>query len=284
MKRWVSLAAAGLMCGGVMLGVPGIAGAATSAPSAQAVQPGGRMIRVPGNASSSPTISLNWSGYAAVSKTPFTSVGSTFVQPAAKCPGIPLQLTSNWVGLDGFNTGTVEQDGTSIQCGGKNHTTPIYKAWIEMFPKPSVNVFTVKPGDTMHASVHFKGGKFTLTITDRTSGKSHTTTAPCADCKRASAEWIIERPAFCANKTCTKAILAELANFRSSTMSGATASVAGGAVRNAGSFHNFPINMINGLKRGFISLDTVGSLSGRSFTATWDRHGTTVPLTLGPNG
>jgi hypothetical protein len=65
-------------------------------------------------------------------------------------------------------------------------------------------------------------------------------------------------------------------------MSGATASVAGGAVKNAGGFHNFPINMINNMQRGFISLDTVSPLSGPSFTATWDRHGTTVPITLGP--
>lgn len=178
----------------------------------------------------------------------------------------------------------MEQDGTSIQCGGKNHTTPIYRAWIEMYPRPSVNVFPVKPGDIMHASVRYAGGKFALTIADRTSGRSHTTVGPCTSCQRASAEWIIERPAFCANKTCTKAILAELANFGTSTMSGATASVAGGPARKVGSFQNYPINMINNVTRGFVSLDTVSPLSGPSFTATWDRHGTTVPLTLGPNG
>jgi hypothetical protein len=32
---------------------------------------------------------------------------------------------------------------------------------------------------------------------------------------------------------------------------------------------------------GFISLDTVGPLSGKSFTATWDRSGNTEPISLG---
>jgi hypothetical protein len=29
---------------------------------------------------------------------------------------------------------------------------------------------------------------------------------------------------------------------------------------------------------GFISLDTVGAVSGKSFTATWDRPGNTYPI------
>jgi hypothetical protein len=32
---------------------------------------------------------------------------------------------------------------------------------------------------------------------------------------------------------------------------------------------------------GFISLDTVSPLSGKTFTATWDRSGGTVPISLG---
>lgn len=285
MKRLVSLAAAGLMCGGLMLAVPGAAGAATSHASTptSATQPGGRIIRAAGYGTGDATISLNWSGYAATSKTPFNSVHSTFVQPSVKCPGIKHQFTSNWVGLDGFNDETVEQDGTFSRCTGPDHTTPAYWAWVEMFPLPSVNVFRVQPGDVIAASVKYAKGNFTLTIADLTSGKSHTTVASCSSCRRASAEWIIERPAQCANKSCSKALLTELANFRTTTMSANTASLDGGQVKNVGGFHNVPIYMVNNLKRGFISLDTVSPLSGPSFTATWDRHGTTVPITLGPD-
>jgi hypothetical protein len=284
MKRLISLAAAGLMCGAAALAVPGVAGAATSTPNVHTAvpQPGGRIVRAAGH-SSSPTVSLNWSGYAALSKSPFRSVHSTFVQPSVRCPGIAKQWSSNWVGLDGFNDQTVEQDGTFSFCGGKNHTTPAYEAWIEMYPQPSVNAFPVRPGDIMSASVDYAHGKFTLKIADLTTGKSRTTVASCASCKRASAEWIIERPALCANSTCTKAVLTELADYGSTSMSDSTAAVAGGPVKTVGHFQNSPIDMIDNLSRGFISLDTVGALSGPSFTATWDRHGKVTPIQLGPD-
>jgi Peptidase A4 family len=281
MKRLLSLASVGLMCAGTIAGTLGVAGAATLPGRDVAFQPGGPIIKVPGN-SSLPTVSLNWSGYAAVSKTPFNYVHSTFVQPSVRCPGIANQLTSNWVGLDGFTNQTVEQDGTFGFCGGPNHTTPRYEAWIEMYPMPSVNVFAVHAGDIINEQVSYAGGEFTLSVSDLTTGKSSTTRAACSSCKRASAEWIIERPAICLNRTCTKAALTELADYGTSTMSADQASVDGGPVMNVGKFLNYPIFMICPIHSGFISLDTVGPLQGPSFTATWDRHGTITPITLGP--
>jgi hypothetical protein len=68
------------------------------------------------------TVSLNWSGYAATSSSKFNYVHSTFVQPKAICDGGTFQWSSDWVGLDGFNNGTVEQDGTFMNCGGKSAT------------------------------------------------------------------------------------------------------------------------------------------------------------------
>ena len=53
-----------------------------------------------------PTISENWSGYAATSGKKFNYVHSTFVQPAITCPGVKNEWTSNWVGLDGFDNAT----------------------------------------------------------------------------------------------------------------------------------------------------------------------------------
>jgi hypothetical protein len=53
-------------------------------------------------------------------------------------------------------------------------------------------------------------------------------------------------------------------------------------VKGLGGFANTPIFMVNPLASGgFISLDEVGALSGKQFTATWDRTGTTVPISLG---
>jgi hypothetical protein len=243
--------------------------------------PGGPMVKAnaPGN-SSIPTISENWSGYAATSSKPFTYVHSTYVQPAITCPGVANQWTSNWVGLDGFNNSTVEQDGTFAHCGGAGNTTPKYQAWYEMYPANSVNVFAVHPGDIIDASVTYTSGNFALTVSDLTTGKSATDTAACASCARAPAEWIIERPALC-NNAGTKCFLTELADFGTSTMGGDEAQVAGGNVKGVGGFTNYPIDMVDPLSSGgFISLDTVSPLSGKTFTATWDRSGNTVPITF----
>jgi Peptidase A4 family len=287
MKRLLCLAAAGLMCGASILGASGVAGA-SSVPARSthlSVQPGGLLVRAPGFAkhdSSSPTVSINWSGYGALSSTKkFNYVHATFVQPAVKCDGVKNQLTSNWVGIDGYNDQTVEQDGTSVQCGGPNGMTPEYEAWYEMFPGPSANVFRVNPGDIIDISVTYASGSFTMAETDLTTGKTSSVTAKNASAKRDSAEWVIERPAFC-NSTETKCFLTELANYGTTSMSGATASVDGGPVQSVGHFNNSPIYMFCPITRGFISLDTVSPLSGPSFSATWDRSGTTTPITLAP--
>jgi hypothetical protein len=242
----------------------------------RAVQPGVRNAGVP-------TISENWSGYAVTSTKKFNYVSASFVQPAITCPGVKKQLTSNWVGLDGFNDETVEQDGTFAQCAGPTWTTPVYDAWYEMFPAGSVNVFKVKPGDVIDATVAYASGKFTLTIADATSGKSATTSAACSSCARASAEWIIERPAGC-NASESKCFLFALADFGTTTMNDNLAGLDGQAWKGIDSFtNNYPIFMVAPLKSGgFITLDTVGGVSSNSFTATWDRSGHPTPIQLGP--
>jgi Peptidase A4 family len=241
--------------------------------------PGGPMDQAGSTAATSigQVISLNWSGYAATSSAPFTYVHTRFVQPAVTCPGAANEWTSNWAGLDGFTTATVEQDGTYATCGGPHNMTPQYEAWYEMFPAGSVNVFPVHAGDVINASVRYAHGEFTLTVSDLTSGKTATDKATCASCERASAEWILERPAMC-NNSQTKCFVTKLADFNTSTMAGDRARVAGAPVQGVGAFTNYPIDMVNPLKSGFISLDTVSALSGNAYTATWDRSGTTVPI------
>src|SRR6202035_3112450 len=137
----------------------------------------------------------------------------------------------------------------------------------------------------MDIAVRFASGKFTLTIADLTSGKKVTHSAKCATCLRTSAEWIIERPALC-NNAGTQCFLTELADYHTATMGASRAQVAGGAVRSLAKYASIPIFMMDPLKAGgFISLDGVGPLasSGSAFTATWQRSGTTTPITLGPN-
>jgi hypothetical protein len=134
--------------------------------------------------------STNWSGYA-VTGGRFTSVSSSWTQPAASCSG--TAYSSFWVGLDGDTSGTVEQTGTDADCSG---STPKYYAWYEMYPKFPTNYSNpVKPGDKMSASVTTNGsGSFTLTISDSTQGWTRTTTARLKSAKLASAEVIAEAP------------------------------------------------------------------------------------------
>jgi len=267
-------------------------GTASAASAARgSVRPGLPIIRDQGAGQAptgAPTISLNWSGYVVQSPSKFKDVSSTFVQPAVTCNGVSPEATSNWVGLDGYTNGTVEQTGTIANCKGANDKTPVYKAWYEMFPAGSVNVFTVKPGDLMSVAVRYKNGKFHLKIADLTSGKSFKHSATCNSCQRSSAEWIIERPAFCTNASCTHAVIGALPDFVTTKMNNAVAT-AGSVSGSISAFKNTPIEGVYNLSGsvnpgtdGFISVDTTGPLatSPSRFTMTWNRSGGTIPITL----
>jgi hypothetical protein len=141
-----------------------------------------------------PAQSTNWSGYAATGASgAFRSVSASWTQPTATCPSSSAQYSSFWVGLDGFNSTSVEQTGTDSDCAG---TRPTYYGWYEMFPAAPVN-FTnpVAPGDQMSASVTFSGtATYTLVLTNHTRGWTRTVTRTQAGLARSSAEVITEAP------------------------------------------------------------------------------------------
>ena len=107
------------------------------------------------------------------------------------------RITSDWVGLDGFSSSTVEQDGTVSQCF---EGRAVYYSWYEMYPAGTIAVgTTVAAGDKIKASVSRSGSAYTLALTDSTRGaNSFTKHATCATttCPDTSAEWIAERPAY----------------------------------------------------------------------------------------
>jgi hypothetical protein len=219
-------------------------------------------------------LSTNWSGYAVTSTSKFNSVSSDYIQPSVVCTGAPARYMAAWVGLDGFQDKTVEQDGTFATCAGKNHMTPEYVAWYEMFPAGSVAVFPVSAGDEIQPSVTYAAGTFTLSITDVTSGATQSFTAACKSCHRASAEWIIERPELCTKKG--NCFLAALPDFTSATLSTDSA-VTDNATTAApiSSFTSTPIDMIQPKGAGFELLDQTNPLdsTGASFSAVWERAG-----------
>jgi Peptidase A4 family len=139
--------------------------------------------------------SLNWSGYAVTGSSGSVSdVKASWIVPQIQgsCTATN-QYSSFWVGIDGYNSGTVEQTGTDSDCQNGAAT---YYAWYEFYPHPSflINGLTIRPGDHISAEASFNGKSFTVRITDTTTGHSSSTSAKVRGAARSSAEWIAEAP------------------------------------------------------------------------------------------
>jgi hypothetical protein len=161
--------------------------------------------------------SSNWSGYAATSSTTqFTSVSSSWVQPAGNCRS-GNQYAAFWVGLDGYSSSTVEQTGSEVDCVGR---TPRYYGWYEMYPGASSDYSNpVSAGDRFTASVTYLGSnQFKLILSDTTKGWTQTQTQTLVTAARSSAEVIAEAPC------CTaRGGILPLTNFGTVNFTGASA-------------------------------------------------------------
>jgi hypothetical protein len=265
LRRWcIPLAGLGLVLGSVA--AAGTASAAPAAPHAtHLIRPAVHLIR-PGGHHTRPLAahgglanaasSTNWSGYAAASGT-YTSVSASWTEPTGTCSG-SAKYSSFWVGLDGYNSSTVEQTGSEVDCSG---STPQYYSWYEMYPAYPVNFSnTVRPGDHFTGSVtHTSGSSYTLKLSDTTQGWSHTVTKSLSGAANSSAEVIAEAPCC----TASGGIL-PLAHFSPVTFT--SAAVNGSAI---GNFSPTQITMVDSAGH---AKDSVSSLSGgNSFKVTWLR-------------
>ena len=140
----------------------------------------------------------NWAGYLALpggSTTSFKQVVADYTVPSANCNGGGVgtgdAFAYHWIGLDGWGTGTVEQDGVADFCEGG---TASYYAWWEMYPNGINLAFHVSPGDAISSRVTYDGaGIYTLYLLDVTSGQSFNMTESCpTTCSNKSAEDITE--------------------------------------------------------------------------------------------
>lgn len=218
-----------------------------------------------GAAASTRTSDVNWAGYADVSTTDgtFTNVSGSWTVPKLTCTKED-RITSDWVGLDGFSSSTVEQDGTASQCF---EGTPVYYSWYEMYPAGTVEVGTsVAPGDTISASVVRSGSSYTLKLTDSThtaNSFSQTASCPTSTCLDTSAEWIAERPAFAST-----GIVPE-AQFSPVKFSGASETAGGRTSTISGySGTNYDITCVDSTDTYDI-VATSGLTGGNAFTSTW---------------
>lgn len=208
---------------------------------------------------------LNWAGYAvetslASPQSAVTDVKGSWIVPAVDCKTTPGAFSSFWIGIDGYSSGTVEQIGTDSDCSSGKAS---YYAWYEMYPKFPGNVkMAIKPGDIMTAEVKYVGnGKFSLTLTDVTTGKTFSTTQKSASAQRSSAEWIAEAPSLGGN-------IAPLAKFGTVSFTSAQATLNGhtGTISDT-AWQNDAINMVT--SSGTIKAQTSSLSGGSAFSVTW---------------
>jgi Peptidase A4 family len=263
-RRWcLPLTTIALVLGSLMAAGSASASATTHtrAAAAHAYNPGGLMTR-PSPAAARASghrfgdTSTNWSGYAVTGGTgAFTSVSASWREPTGTCSG-SAKYSSFWVGLDGFNSNSVEQTGTDVDCSGR---TPVYYGWYEMYPAFPVNFSnTVRPGDSFSASVTFSGTQtYTLVLSDITQGWTKTENINQSGLSRSSAEVITEAP------SSSRGVL-PLANF--GTVSYSTSAANGSSL---GTQNPDPITMVN--NSGQPKDSTSGISSGGAFSNTWIR-------------
>jgi Peptidase A4 family len=231
-------AACGALAVAALLLIPSAAGAA---------------VRNAPNHKVSHSTSTNWSGYAVAGGT-YTTVSSSWTQPAVNCSVTPTGWSSFWVGLDGDTSNTVEQTGTEADCSSGR---AVYSGWYEMYPKfPKSYADTVAPGDHFTATVTTDGrGGFALTLSDTSRGWSHTTSARLKSARLASAEVIAEAPS-------SSGGVLPLADFGTVGFSGATVN---GAALTSSTPGIDPITMVSG---STVKAQPSG-ISNGSFSVAW---------------
>jgi hypothetical protein len=205
--------------------------------------------------------STNWSGYADTGAN-FNSVTAHWTEPTPARCGTATALAAFWVGIDGYSSSSVEQDGTLIEC----YLGTAYQfTWWEMYPTNSIQAVgsTVASGDQISASVVRAGANYTLTVNDSTHpANSFTTTQACSSCANTSAEWIAEAPSGSTG-------VLPLVNFGTWTESASTVNQNGvnGVIS---SFADNEITMVNAANQVKAQPSALNA-AGNSFSVAWKR-------------
>ena len=217
--------------------------------------------------------STNWSGYAVTGSSGSVSdVKGSWIVPNAACT-TKNTYAAFWIGIDGYNSNTVEQTGTDSDC---QSGTANYYAWYEFYPAASVQIsnFKVTPGDKITAEVSYSAGVFTVTITDHNTGNGYTTTGTVSGAARSSAEWIIERPALCS----LHCRLTPLTNFKTSYQgddytgfASTDYATVGGVSGQISAFSHVAITMVDNRGKILAEPSTL-TTDGTSFTDTWHAY------------
>jgi hypothetical protein len=201
--------------------------------------------------------STNWAGYAASgSAGDFSNVSANWSQPAVTCAPGETSYSAYWVGLDGYNSKTVEQIGTASDC---KNGTPKYYAWYEMYPKfGAICSLKVSAGDAITASVSYDRGSAQMRLKLVDGSDTCTATAKATgSMARSSAEVIVEAPSSNHGPGSTL----DLADFGTVSFTGAT-------VDGAKFAKSSPDEIIMGTKDSVNAQPS--SLTKGRFSVTWE--------------
>lgn len=243
--------------------------------------------RVHGRRPDNSVESSNWSGFA-VTGTAFTDAKASWTVPTVNCsvtPGTNSSPTysSFWVGIDGYTSSSVEQTGTDSDCNG---STPTYYAWYEFYPNPSYEILTinVRPGDEMSAEVSYLGSQFTVTITDKTTGKTFSKSSAVKGAARTSAEWIAEAP--CCSRSGGSLPLSDFGTVKFGldyTGIAGTNDATSGTVKGPISAFGAAVEQIVMATSAGVDMAIPSALQtdGTSFTVQWASEGTPPPTSTG---
>jgi hypothetical protein len=220
-------------------------------------------VKSPGFKGLSDVTSTNWSGYADTGSS-FSNVSAKWTEPGTTCSSRTTSLAAFWVGIDGYSSDSVEQDGTMIECYDR---TAYQFTWWEMYPTNDVQVVgeTAAAGDAITASVVRSGTSYKLTVTDAThTADSFSTTQTCSasSCVDSSAEWIAEAPTGSSG-------VEPLSDF--GTWTASSAAVTEGST--AGSISSFTDDEITMIDSSGATKALPGALNsgGTGFSVTWER-------------
>lgn len=235
----------------------------------------GSVVSLPATLTVPPEGSDNWSGYVDVDGV-FTGVAGTWTVPSVTCPDPTANyFSSQWVGIDGAGSETVEQDGVEADC---LYGTPSYNAWYEMYGDNAVAqgaevpidpaTYPVDPGDSVTASVAVDDSEWTLIVADTSTLHADWTFTftTTFSAQQSSAEWVVERPEECTSSGCA---LTSLADFGSVTFTDATVQTTTSGPGSISSQNDVAVYMTD----GYIDLDATTDLdpTGTTFTVTWQR-------------
>jgi hypothetical protein len=189
-----------------------------------------------------------WGGYTVTGQT-YTSVTGSWNVPALDCSTAPNSAVSPWIGLDGWNSDTVEQIGFDQDC---TRGVAAYYPWVEMYPAKSVYFNEpIMAGDQINASVTVNGTAFTLTESDTTQGWTKTYHMTGSD-QLSSAEAIVEDLGFS---------IPPVAQFDTINFTNVTAN--GSPFASAGTVNSTDI------MRGSTPLTQNSALNGGDFSLNW---------------